>query len=553
MKLYKTITLGLLFLISSFTVADNEKNPGIKNLVPLKDPIQSKNKLCIDIISAKNGVGLSQDVDLLMDELTKLGHIVQFIDYRNLTPKPKVDINVHIQEHELYFLPFAERNYFIPNHEWCSLSSEALSKFDAILCKTKEAERIFTPLHPNAIFMSFTSVDRLDDSVEKSYKMPLHLAGASIQKGTDCVARAWINNPQFPQLVLIRNDRHCRYPYPPMDNIKLINEYISDADLKIFQNQCGLHICPSGTEGFGHYINEARACGAVVVTTNAPPMNEFVLDKQCLVEYGNTAPWNLATFYSVDQAELEEAISNLLSLPESELQEIGKRNRQLFLENDHFFKKKLAEIFSTDFVLQPKIDFMEKEFTKIYDDNGWKEMGSGFGSLAKNTEIYRLFLQKYLHENNIQSVVDIGCGDWQFSKLIDWSAIQYTGFDIVKSVVEKNQKQFSASNITFIHGNPLNLDLPEADLLICKDVLQHLPNEEISSLLPQFSKFKHCLITNDVDPVSLTSNNPNIPSGSYRPIDLTKPPFNLSGKKILTYISYEPDVDVTKQVLYINH
>ncbi|KAJ3126874.1 hypothetical protein HK100_010034 [Physocladia obscura] len=50
------------------------------------------------------------------------------------------------------------------------------------------------------------------------------------------------------------------------------------AELRRLQLASGVHVCPSEQEGFGHYINEARALSALVITTNHPPMNEFIVD-----------------------------------------------------------------------------------------------------------------------------------------------------------------------------------------------------------------------------------------------------------------------------------
>lgn len=46
--------------------------------------------------------------------------------------------------------------------------------------------------------------------------------------------------------------------------------------LSHLQQSTPLHVCPSEREGFGHYINEARAAGAVVIAPDHPPMNELV-------------------------------------------------------------------------------------------------------------------------------------------------------------------------------------------------------------------------------------------------------------------------------------
>lgn len=174
---------------------------------------------------------------------------------------------------------------------------------------------------------------------------------------------------------------------------------------------------------------------------------------------------------------------------------------------------------------------------------------SGSGSSPVNAKMYIEYLRDFLKTKQITSVVDLGCGDWQIARLIDWSGIQYTGIDVVKSVIEKNKKEFSAKNITFIRADGIDYTLPRADLLICKDVLQHLPFNDIAQVLPQLSKFKYCILVNDVDPVTLTCENTDLPRGHYRVLDMTLPPFSLKGRKVLTYAS----ANETKQVLLIEN
>jgi SAM-dependent methyltransferase len=196
---------------------------------------------------------------------------------------------------------------------------------------------------------------------------------------------------------------------------------------------------------------------------------------------------------------------------------------------------------------------VEEVFTSIYDNEVWGVEGekclSGFGSTVKSTEEYRRFIQNVFVLADIHSVVDAGCGDWVFSKEINWKGINYIGYDAVLSVIEENKNKYGKSNISFIQGDILSIDLPPADLLICKDVLQHLTNEDVLTFIKQLPKFKYCLITNDIDRATNTSQNQDIQRGDYRTIDLTRPPFSVKGTKILTYqVGW-----ATKQVLLIKH
>ena len=56
-------------------------------------------------------------------------------------------------------------------------------------------------------------------------------------------------------------------------------------------------------------------------------------------------------------------------------------------------------------------------FDEIYDKDLW-EGGSGGGSTIANTVAYRAMLEGFLRDKKISSVLDVGCGDWQFSKVV---------------------------------------------------------------------------------------------------------------------------------------
>ena len=182
-------------------------------------------------------------------------------------------------------------------------------------------------------------------------------------------------------------------------------------------------------------------------------------------------------------------------------------------------------------------------FEKIYRDADWgKNTGgignSGTGSTLKATALYRQYLQDFIKANHITSVVDAGCGDWEFSQKIDWTGIDYKGYDIVPKLIEQNTARFQKDNIHFFVGNMIEDDLPKADLLVSKHVLQHLPNEAVKKFLAkQLKKYKHVLLTNGVDAVYLSALNSDIKPGEYRELDITRPPFEISTgvSKELTY------------------
>jgi hypothetical protein len=185
----------------------------------------------------------------------------------------------------------------------------------------------------------------------------------------------------------------------------------------------------------------------------------------------------------------------------------------------------------------------EDVFSSIYATAYWGrnadgEGYSGPGSIPENCAEYTALLQQFLKERNITSVVDAGCGDWQFSQLIDWGGIKYVGYDVVEHLIKRNNTLFGSEAISFVKANFLKTDLPKADLFLCKDVFQHLTHADILAFLPMLKQFKYCLITNHVDSLSLSSDNHDIRLGDFRLIDLSKPPFNMQGQLLFKYIFF---------------
>jgi glycosyltransferase involved in cell wall biosynthesis len=173
-----------------------------------------------------------------------------------------------------------------------------------------------------------------------------------------------------------------------------------------------------------------------------------------------------------------------------------------------------------------------RQFSAIYDHKAWGE-GSGWGSHPINSVDYVRFISNFIKLNRVRSVIEIGCGDWQFSRFIDYGGASYVGYDIVESVVVDNRTRFAAQGISFELLTTETIFEP-ADLLICKDVLQHLPNALVVHYLQAFRGMaRMCLITNDGIPED--DVNIDILTTNCRPIRLDCPPFQTAASVVFTW------------------
>jgi SAM-dependent methyltransferase len=170
-------------------------------------------------------------------------------------------------------------------------------------------------------------------------------------------------------------------------------------------------------------------------------------------------------------------------------------------------------------------------FNRIYAEGTWGTDvagtgTSGTGSTLEITREYRAFVEDFIKKHRITSVVDAGCGDWSFSSAMDWGNASYLGVDIASDVIAAVRNKHERGKITFQVGD-ITDDLPTADLLISKDVLQHLSNTLVQKFIRnnlRKGKYKWVILTNDRG-----RENRDVASGGYRAIDLASPPFEVRG------------------------
>ena len=142
---------------------------------------------------------------------------------------------------------------------------------------------------------------------------------------------------------------------------------------------------------------------------------------------------------------------------------------------------------------------IHRAFEAIYKNDAWG-LGSGPGSRPSNTIEYRAFVEHFIEANGVRSVTDLGCGDWQFSALMDWSCVIYTGFDVVESLIMTNRARHARPNIAFKLFQTIE-DLPGGDLLLSKEFLQHLPSQTIADYINTIRmRYRFALLTNSTEP-----------------------------------------------------
>lgn len=159
------------------------------------------------------------------------------------------------------------------------------------------------------------------------------------------------------------------------------------------------------------------------------------------------------------------------------------------------------------------------------------ESVNGRGSTKAMTRRLRERLPGLFVDYNVESVLDVPCGDWNWARLVCWDGIEYLGWDVEPTLVAQNKLEYEGDNVRFECVNALTVrEFPEADLIICKDFLFHLPTKAVEHVVDGLvsSGSRYLLVTHNpgADNTSRDLLEAGVVDGYYvRPVDLTKPTY----------------------------
>jgi SAM-dependent methyltransferase len=159
-------------------------------------------------------------------------------------------------------------------------------------------------------------------------------------------------------------------------------------------------------------------------------------------------------------------------------------------------------------------------FERIYRTNGWagQESLSGPGSGTSATWRTAQALEELVASLGVRSVLDVGCGDgWWMPELPG-----YLGVDVSPTAIRRARHLHPGRRYRLLRpGEPL----PEAELVVSRDAVQHLPLEQGVELL------RRCIhearATWLLASTFVGGKNVPIEAGQAYSPDLEQPPFSL--------------------------
>lgn len=186
---------------------------------------------------------------------------------------------------------------------------------------------------------------------------------------------------------------------------------------------------------------------------------------------------------------------------------------------------------------------VSERFNEIYEKNLWgsSQSGSGKGSEIAYTEPLRADLINLILKYQVRKLVDAPCGDFNWMRFVLKEVdVEYCGFDIVSSVINKNQKKYGSDKVNFKALDICKDAVPSCDLLLVRDFLFHLSYEDINRFLLNIQSVEYKYLLTTTHTVAPWFTNKDVTTGDFRQINLFSKPFLFREEHIIERINDSP-------------
>ena len=315
---------------------------------------------------------------------TEIRHIPHY--YPHCLP---AEINFFIELINPALFPYAAKNIWIPNPEWTYQTWEPYAKMvDAIWVKTHDAEAVFASWGVPTTYIGWTSIDKVQPDI-KNYHKAIVPVGENLWRNPKPILQAYASIHSkapamfagLPELHIVYSPAHITLPPIPetlSSKVKLHAEIMKEAEYDELLHDCGLCICMSAAEGFGHGVNEAMSAGCVTLLSPINPFRELT-DNAIWVSTSKTTPHPhcLGVLEDVDVSSIAEALLMYQSSTLSWKRSVSNVNRAEYEERHAKFIARMVEIltpfkdtpeYSLDALLPPEEDLPKVSVLTVTKD-----------------------------------------------------------------------------------------------------------------------------------------------------------------------------------------
>lgn len=136
----------------------------------------------------------------------------------------------------------------------------------------------------------------------------------------------------------------------------------------------------------------------------------------------------------------------------------------------------------------------------------------------------RAALPAWLSELNAKTLLDLPCGDFNWLQHVELGVEHYIGADIVQELIDVNQRRYASPQRRFVRLDICRSDLPQADVILCRDCLVHFSERAVLDALRNLIRSRSTYLITTTFPN--VRHNRNIVTGYWQPINLQRPPYH---------------------------